>query len=623
MKDFHGLISNTNNTRNEVVVSMQKRVPEEIVDRVRKANDIVDVVGEFVQLKRQGRNFFGLCPFHDEQTPSFSVTQDKQIFYCFGCKKGGNVISFLMELENYTFFEALRFLAERGGVELPAINQSEETATSKISQDILSANEWLTKLYHHLLKYTKDGKDGYKYFKQRGISDESIDAFQLGYAPNSRNFTADFLNKKGFDQHVLIKGGLITLQAGNEATDPFRGRVIFPIRNHLGKTVAFGGRTITDAHPKYINSSENELFQKSKLLYNFDLARKHIRKENEVVLFEGQMDVISAYQAGVKHAVATLGTSLTDFQARLLKRYVDVVVICYDGDKAGLEATYRAASLLRKTGSQVKIALLSDGYDPDGYIKEYGAQAFQRLIDNSDTFISFYMQYLKKDYNMTNESDRLQYIQKVVEQLAKVNSYVEREYYLRDLSKEYHLSLDTLTKEVDKQRQKQEYQKDKRGKNRYTSTKQPFYQEKKLLPAFHNAERRLIAYMLQDQSIADRVQHELGIDLNIDDHKIIVTHLYGFYEEGNEPDVSLFVERVPDERLKQLVIEIAITSVGENISDEEISDYIRTIRSHAQAANIQTYKQQQKMAEKQNDPIKAAEIAMQMIELKKQLKNIK
>src|SRR5699024_7260939 len=158
---------------------MQKRVPEEVVDRVRKANDIVDVVGEFVQLKRQGRNFFGLCPFHDEQTPSFSVTQDKQIFYCFGCKKGGNVISFLMELENYTFFEALRFVAERGGVELPAINQSEETATSKISQDILSANEWLTKLYHHLLKYTKDGKDGYKYFKQRGISDESNDAFQL------------------------------------------------------------------------------------------------------------------------------------------------------------------------------------------------------------------------------------------------------------------------------------------------------------------------------------------------------------------------------------------------------------------------------------------------------------
>lgn len=602
---------------------MQRRIPEEIVDRVRKANDIVDVVGEFVQLKRQGRNFFGLCPFHDEKTPSFSVTQEKQIFFCFGCKKGGNVISFLMELENYSFYETLRFLAERGGVELPVTNLGGEVTRSKVSQDILSAYEWLTKLYHHLLKYTKDGKDGYEYFKQRGITGESIDAFQLGYAPNIHNFTADFLKKKGFDQQVLIKGGFLSFQKGNKTTDPFRGRVIFPIRNHLGKTVAFGGRTITQLKPKYINSSENELFQKSKLLYNFDLARKHIRKENKVVLFEGQMDVISAYQAGIKHAVATLGTSLTQYQARLLKRYVDAVVICYDGDEAGIEATYRAASLLRQTGCQVKVALLNDGYDPDGYIKDYGVEAFGRLIQNSDTFISFYMKYLKKEYNMTIESDRIEYIQQVIKQLAMINSLVEREYYLRDLSKEYNLSLDTLSREVDKHRQKLEYQKDKRDKNRYTSTKQPTYQQKKLLPAYHNAERRLIAYMLQNQSIAERVQQELGVTFNIDDHKVIVTHLYGFYEEGNDPDVSLFVERITDGRIKQLVIELAMISVNDHMSDDEMSDYMRTIRSHTETSMIQTYVQQQKMAEQQNDPIKAAEIAMQIIALKKRIKNIK
>src|SRR5699024_10918329 len=191
---------------------MQKRIPEEIVDRIRQANDIVDVIGEFVQLQRQGRNFFGLCPFHDEKTPSFSVTPDKQIFYCFGCKKGGNVITFLMELENYSLYEALNFLAERSGVELPSIQHHEHSTFSKTNKNILSAYEWLTKIYHHLLKYTKDGKDGYQYLKTRGMSDESIDIFQLGYAPDIRSFTADFLYKKGFNQQELIKAGILTSQ---------------------------------------------------------------------------------------------------------------------------------------------------------------------------------------------------------------------------------------------------------------------------------------------------------------------------------------------------------------------------------------------------------------------------
>src|SRR5690625_1586311 len=595
---------------------MQKRIPDEIVDRVRQANDIVDVIGEFVQLHRQGRNFFGLCPFHDEKTPSFSVTPDKQIFYCFGCKKGGNVITFLMELENYSFYEALNFLAERSGVELPFIRNQERSTFSETNKNILSAYEWLTKLYHHLLKYTKDGKDGYQYLRTRGMSEESIDIFRIGYAPDIRSFTADFLYKKGFHQQELIKAGILTSQKD----DPFRGRVIFPIRNHFGKTIAFGGRAIADIQPKYINSSENELFQKNKVLYNFDIARKHIRKMNEVVLVEGQMDVVSVYQAGIKHVVATLGTSLTPYQAKLLRRYVDTVVICYDVDEAGLKATYQAAKQLQEVGCRVKIALLKDGYDPDGYIKAFGARAFSDVVQNSETFMSFYMQYLKKNYNMTIESDRIQYIERIIQQLAKVDSYIEREYYLRHLSAEYNISLATLMKEVDKQRRNMEYQKDKGGKNRYTSTKQLNDQQEKLLPAFHNAERYLIAHMLQHISVADKIKNELGAQFNIDDHKIIVTYLYAFYEEGNQPDVSSFVERLSDERIKPLVLEIAMLPISDHISEQEINDYIHTIRSQNEAANIQMYLQQQKKAEQQQNPVKAAEIAMQIIEIKKQLK---
>src|SRR5690625_3398087 len=302
-----------------MVVEMLKKIPEDVIESVRKANDIVDVVGEHVQLKKQGRNYFGLCPFHGEKTPSFSVTQEKQIFYCFGCKKGGNIFTFLMELEGFTFYEAVNLLADRSGIVLPKVSHK-KTNLSKENQDILAAYDWLTKFYHHLLKYTKEGREGYNYLNKRGINDGSIEEFQLGYAPYAEELTVEFLEKKGFHRQLLIKAGLLHVQENNQLTDPFAGRVIFPIRNHLGKVIAFGARAINDQKPKYLNSSESDLFKKNRLLFNFDLAKREIRKEKSVILFEGQMDVIAAYQAGIKNVVATLGTALTDFQAKLLKK---------------------------------------------------------------------------------------------------------------------------------------------------------------------------------------------------------------------------------------------------------------------------------------------------------------
>ncbi|ALX48108.1 DNA primase [Lentibacillus amyloliquefaciens] len=604
---------------------MPKQVSEENIEEIRRSNDIVDVIGDYIQLKKQGRNFFGLCPFHGEQTPSFSVTQEKQIFHCFGCGKGGNVITFIMEMEGYTFYEALRLLSDKSGIELPEVSDEQKSSISMESQSILSASEWIAKLYHHLLRYTKDGNEGYRYFKDRGIEDDTIDAFQLGFAPNVKDFTAEFLKKKGFHQQILVKAGLLSLTENNIAADRFRSRVIFPIRNHLGKTVAFGGRTISDQEPKYLNSPESELFQKGKLLYNFDLAKKHIRKQSEAVLFEGYMDVISAYQAGVKNAVATLGTSLTDSQARLLRRYVDTVIICYDADAAGNEAAYKAAELLKKTGCQVKIANLRENMDPDDFITEFGAEQFQQeVIKSSLTFTNFYMRYLKKNYNLTLEGDRIQYIEKVLEYLATVDSSVEREYYLQEINDAYNVSMDSLKQEIAGYRQRMGIGKDKINKNRYTNRAPNDNYTKKLLPAFQNAERQLIAYMLQDASVIDKVQEEIGASFNVDDHKIIATYLYAYYEDHEEPDVSMFVEMLEDDRLKQLVTEIAMIPVYDNITHDEINDYIKTILvENSNKQDVQTLKEEQRIAEQQNDPIKAAEIAMQIIELQKQWKKIK
>lgn len=602
---------------------MTNFIPEELLMSIRNSTDIVEVIGEYVQLKKQGRNYFGLCPFHGEKTPSFSVTKEKQIFYCFGCQKGGNVFTFLMEIEGYSFHEAVRHLADRSGIRLPEIPQ-ERAKVSNESSRLLDAYEWLTKFYHHLLKYTQEGKEAYNYLKKRGINDESIERFQLGFSPFNHHLTINFLKEKGFGEQFIRQSGIFHGQQDQNLVDPFRGRITFPIRNHLGKVIAFSARSLTDERPKYINSPESDVFKKNRLLFNFDLARRHFRKQNEVILFEGQLDVISADLAGIHHVVATLGTALTENQARLLKRYVDHVTICYDADEAGLEASYTAAQRLRKAGCKVKIAQLPESLDPDNYIRKYGAESFlKRIIEPSDTYISFYMRYLKKDFNLKIEGDLLLYIQTILKEIATIDSPMEREYYVSSLSREYDLSFDTLQQEVNKYRENRPFDTDKSKQNRYTNVKSNRWTNHELLPAYHKAERQLIAYMLQNKDITDRVRQKLKASFQIDEHKIIVTHLYAYYEEYDTPDVSMFIERLQDDSLKQLVLEIAMIPTMENLSQEEMNDYIRVIQTQAQDIRLmEKYIEEQKQAEKENDYLKAAEIAMRIIEIKKQLKNI-
>ncbi|MFB1050789.1 DNA primase [Paraliobacillus sp. JSM ZJ581] len=603
---------------------MTMHIPEETVDEIRQSNDIVDVIGEYVTLKKQGKNFFGLCPFHGEKTPSFSVTQDKQIFHCFGCGKGGNVFTFLMEIEGFTFYQAVQHLADKKGLSLPeGFQQQQAQGISNEEQMNLKAYEWLTKLYHHLLRHTKEGKQAYQYLLQRGFTDEMIKKFQLGYSPQSRDVIVRFLDKKGFHSQHMVNAGVLTTNDQNQTTDRFRGRVMFPIRNHLGKNVAFGGRTITDQEPKYLNSPESNLFQKGKLLFNFDLARSSIRKNRQAILFEGYMDVISAFQAGITNGVATLGTSITESQARLLNRYADTIIVCYDGDKAGINASYKAARLLHHIGSNVKVTAIPEGLDPDSYIVKYGTDRFQHeIIDASYTYISFLMEYFKKDYNLKLEGDRIQYIEKVIDELALINRPMEREYYAKELATEYELSIETIIQEISNRRKKLGSHQDKHRATSHTKNKPIFKRKSKLLPAFHNAEKQLLTYMLHDVFIAEKVQESLGASFNIDMHKIIVTHLYAFYEEGHDANISQFIERIDNKEIKNHIIELAMETVHSDVSDKEIQDYIRIIKAeHGDKATIRQLQEEQKKAEVQKDFVKAAQIGMEILEIQKKIKN--
>lgn len=599
---------------------MTNMIPEEKIEEVRQANDIVDVVSEYVQLKKQGRNHFGLCPFHDENTPSFSVAEEKQIFHCFGCGKGGNVFSFLMEIEQFSFIEAVKHLASQSQIALPEINDSKQNKLSKEATTLLNAYEWLTKYYHHLLKYTENGEKALKYFTDRGITEETIDTFELGYAPSDEGVTAEFLFKKGFHQQTLIKAGILSLK-GEIATDPFKARIVFPINNHLGKTVGFGGRSIQKNHqPKYLNSPENELFHKGSLLYNFDLAKNEVRKKSEVIVLEGYMDVITAYQAGFKNSVATLGTALSEQQAKLLKRYAETIIICFDADNAGIKASYQAALTLRKIGADIRIAQVPNKSDPDAYILEHGAAKFHDdVLDQSQTFTKFYMTYKQNAYNLSIESDRINYIEEMIKHLATINSPIERELYIKDLSAKFELTEETVTNEVNRQVK----QTTQLTTNRQVPLPEPppvfrqYHNRNKTRLAFENAERYLIANLLKN-NFTEKIQREIGVNFNLDIHKVIVTHIYALLEEYETINVSQLYDKLNDEELIQTITDIALIPISDSISEAEINDYIKMIHRQAnEQPELDKLKNELALAEKNQDSTQAAIIASKIIQLRR------
>ncbi|MFC7320908.1 DNA primase [Halobacillus campisalis] len=606
---------------------MAGHIPEETVDEIRKSVDIAEVIGEYVQLKRQGRNYFGLCPFHGENTPSFSVSSDKQIFHCFGCGKGGNVYSFLMEIEGYNFIQAVQKTAERTGHGLPE-QMKEEPAGKQDpeAQSMLEAHEWLTKLYSHMLRNSKEGKQALQYMLDRGFTEEIIREYQIGFSPTSPSFVVTFLEKKGYHPQTMVKAGLLNVNDKGDYSDRFRGRIMFPLRNHLGKTVAFAGRSLGDQQPKYLNSPETDLFQKGRLLFNFDLARSAIRKTKTIILFEGYADVIAARQAGVENGVATMGTSISEIQAQLIDRYAEQAIICYDGDEAGMNAAAKAAKLLKLTGCQINVARLPEGMDPDDYIKKHGGDRFKKeVIDASDPYTSFIINYLRRNYNLQLEGDRIAYIEKVLQEVAQLDRAIEREHYLKEVAADFDISMETLKDEVDqlKKRVPSAPSQGKQKRNWQNRSIDSQSMHHKLLPAFHNAERKLIANMLKNPVIADKVQEELGGAFNISEHQVIVTHLYAYYEDGHAPDISQFIERLEDESLKNLVIQLTMSpNAEEEITDQELGDYIHRIRmENTDRTDIKSLEAEQKRAEQQGDPIKAAQIAMEILRRKQELKN--
>ncbi|MBY6035453.1 DNA primase [Fictibacillus nanhaiensis] len=601
-----------------------ERIPEDLIEKVRSSNDIVDVISEYVPLKKQGRNYFGLCPFHGEKSPSFSVSPEKQIYHCFGCGAGGNVFSFLMNIEGYSFIEAVTQLGKTSNIELPQINQQNYSVKSNDEKRAMAEiHELLAKLYHHCLLHTKQGRPALDYLENRGFTRDSIERFQIGFAPDSWETASQFIQKRGLDVSLAEKSGLIgRRQSDGKPYDRFRNRIMFPIWDRTGNTVAFGGRVLDgEDDPKYLNSPESKIFQKGKTLYGLNLSRAEIRQKQHAVIFEGYVDTIAAFRAGVTNGVATLGTSLTEDHANILRRNVQSVTICYDSDPAGVEAAFRASEILTKQGCTVKISQMPDGMDPDDYISKFGSESFLRdIIGASLTVMAFKIQYYRRGKNLRDEGERMIYIEEIINEIARLPKAVERDHYLRQIATEFNLSLDALKQQQLQTFKQLQRSKDNDPKKRDNNFRIQTLLQKSLLPKNLNAERNVLAHMLKSEESAFLIQEKLENGFNVEEHNAIAAYLYAFYEEGNKPNVGLFMQRIDDDKLRKLASELAMLTISEEMNEVELADYIRIISSYPLLREIQEKEKQQESAMRRNEIKLAAQIAQEIMRMKRSLK---
>ena len=420
--------------------------PDELIEEIRIKNDIVNVISGYVRLQKKGSNYFGLCPFHNEKSPSFSVSPGKQMYYCFGCGAGGNVITFLMEYENATFQEAVKILADRAGINLPEMEYNEEARKKESRRSrLLEINKEAARYYYYMLRNPR-GKIGFQYLAGRQLSDETMKKFGLGYADGAASDLTAYLRSKGYGDDLLQESGLITFDEKRGVHDKFWNRVMFPIQDGNHRVIGFGGRVMGDGKPKYLNSPETMIFDKSRNLYGLNFARTS-RKGN-IILCEGYMDVIAMHQAGFTQAAASLGTAFTTGQASLLKRYTEEVLLAYDSDGAGTNAAMRAIGILRESGIRGKVIDMRPYKDPDEFMKNLGPEAFQERIDQAQNSFFFELSVLERDYQMDDPESKTAFHREIAKKLCSFEEEGERENYIESTAQKYHIGFENLRKLV-------------------------------------------------------------------------------------------------------------------------------------------------------------------------------
>lgn len=574
---------------------MAGMIPEEVIDNVRSAVNIVDVVSRYVQLRKAGKNLFGICPFHDEKTPSFSVSEDKQIFHCFSCGRGGNVFKFLMDLEKISFPEAVRRVAEFGNVPLDDkyVKKSPKSAYSAAQSEMIGLYEKAAELYHHVLVNTQLGEKALAYLKKRGITEADLQDFDLGFAPADQDLLLSFLKEQQIDQKQMQDSELFIETADGSLKDRFFNRIMFPIKDNNGKIVAFSGRSLVkdDQHPKYLNSPETSIFNKGKVLYNFSQARPEIVQKKTVILYEGFMDVIAAHRAQVANGIATMGTSLTEDHVRALKRVASRVVICFDGDEPGQRAIAKAIALIKQTSDlQISVIFIPDNRDPDEYVRDKGVESFQKLMNQTgESSTAFLLKFDRMGLNLANENDQLEYLKKALRRIGELNDALEQDLYLNQLAEEFS---------IDKRDLKNQLRESVADRIAHTPRQfdpgpapapPPTFENQvektentsKKLSSVDISQYRLLARALNHHDVWLKLQSLPDFYFPNEQLETIYMLAGGYLAKNQEYDAADFMDYLKEPELQSVVANIESINLSPDYTEEEIEDYISLIKDVA------------------------------------------
>jgi len=551
-------------------------IPEQFLQELKLNNDIESVISSYIQIKRGGRNLVGLCPFHSEKTPSFTVYTDSQSFYCFGCGAGGDVISFVKRIENIEYMDALKLLADRAGMQLP--DNSFDDKTAKLKSRILEINRQSARFFHSCLM-SPMGKQALDYLHSRGLNDKTIRRFGLGYSPDTWDTLTKHLTSLRFTQEEIVTACVAAKGRKDNIYDQFRGRVMFPIIDIRGNVIAFGGRIMQGDGPKYLNSPDTPVFKKSRNLFALNIAKS--TKEENLLLAEGYMDVIALHQAGFENAVATLGTALTDEQARLMSQYAKQIVIAYDSDGAGQTATKRAINILGEIGIQVKVLSMQGAKDPDEFIKKYGRDRFKMLIEGSSNALEFELSKIKNKYDISTADGRVNYLKEFANYIAGINNPIERDVYIAKTANDLDVSKDAVLSQVNymiRRKAKSKEKKDAKELKVFAATPMDKVNPERgrhLKAAL--AEERLIAILFKNPDYCAYIKQKLTLQDFVTEFNRRVFEMICLRIENNQMlDIGMFGSEFDDAQMGRIAGFIA-SSNGQNYTKEETDDYIQTI----------------------------------------------
>lgn len=545
------------------------RYSDEILDEVRSSNDIVDVISQYISLKRSGRNYFGLCPFHNEKSPSFSVSPDKQIFHCFGCGVGGNVISFISKIEGIGFKEAIEVLAEKANIKLPTIDNNIDSKKEELKAKVYKVNSFTAEFYHKKL-YELSSKIAQEYVKKRQLNNETLKSFKIGFSGKFDELY-QALHKEGFKDEEILESGLVNKNENGNYIDRYRNRLMIPIFDERNRVIAFGGRVLDDSKPKYINSPENIVYIKGRHLFGLNVAKKSETKR--LLIVEGYMDAISLHQRGITNVVASLGTALTTQQGWLLRKNAEQVILGFDSDGAGQTAIMRAMEVMQNMGCDMRVLQMSGAKDPDEYVLKYGSARFQKLLDEAISLIEFKIKVLQKDLNLENASDKIKFLNEIAKLISKINNTMEREIYIEKIAKGYNISKEAIYAEVNKlqysNRQTSKILEKAIIKRNIAKNSDQISEE------IRKRENTIIWLLINSTETYRVIKENISVeDFKDETNKEILKQIYEEVEKGNSNIMSV-LDHTDNEEIQNHLTEIMAADYGITDNKKAVEDLLK------------------------------------------------